>query len=310
MTQDIDLSQWGIEWSPIGEYVALRESLNVQKAFTGVFDGNNHRISNLSCKIERTFKKDPQRSHKLTLIGLFGCAFHASIKNLVLSSCTLYGEMGGCLIGEAQECLVQNCHAQGYIETTLDACGLSGNGDRSSFIECSFSGKVPSKFSATGLCAMADNVIDCEISADIGALRPSGIGNIIVSSIQSCIIRGTISGCFDISGMSGSFINTKSKIMSCICALSFLKKEQKDIFPGFHSEHIITSPHDHVFSIIDRAQSLGKNHQNNFYLDTLEFIGHKSGVMESVEMVLKYQKSNFVTSNSWKVSHGILILFG
>lgn len=91
-----------------------------EKNFTGIFDGNNHTISNYS------FTSNDLVSDG---IGFFGRAYGATIKNLImknavitLSSSTKDYRRIGVLIGEGTDINIENCDINGTIKTdgTLD----------------------------------------------------------------------------------------------------------------------------------------------------------------------------------------------
>lgn len=101
---DIDLS--GYNWIPIGDD---------ENPFTGYYDGNNCKITNLM--IDKSDAGD-----KASFIGLFGVVKNATFKNLTISNASiilptnedLYCHGIGCLIGSisdvTQSVLIDNCH--------------------------------------------------------------------------------------------------------------------------------------------------------------------------------------------------------
>ena len=100
LTSDIDLG--GAEWTPIGDYAFSRT------IFRGVFDGQNHTISNFTVgATSRTEDVDK------CPYGLFGNVT-GTIKNLKVDNATVAPEGGrfaGVLVGRLKEgALVDNCH--------------------------------------------------------------------------------------------------------------------------------------------------------------------------------------------------------
>ena len=108
LSSDIDLS--GKRWAPIGNF---RVGDNWELSFKGTFDGLGHSISGIILVGEGYEQRD---------FGLFGYAKSATLKNLdiqgainvkdhvVKSSYDVY-IIGG-LIGEAENCKIEQCHCE------------------------------------------------------------------------------------------------------------------------------------------------------------------------------------------------------
>ena len=95
LTADIDLA--GIEWTPIGAYAPSGESEEAQEipaadaAFTGIFDGQGHTISNLTINQPEAWA-----------MGLFGCVANAQIDNFTLENASVDAQlMGSDVVGYA-----------------------------------------------------------------------------------------------------------------------------------------------------------------------------------------------------------------
>lgn len=80
-------------WNPIGGYL-IKDSINVllgDNAFSGIFDGGGHTISNL--RITNLTKALANWTVKyknyIYIIGFFGCANNASIVNLTFKNCSI-----------------------------------------------------------------------------------------------------------------------------------------------------------------------------------------------------------------------------
>ena len=128
LTDDICLNGEGenLNWTPIG----YRINGTQYAAFTGVFDGNGHTVSNLYCI-------SPE---DLYCVGLFGCAENANIKNVNVSGAYLISEYySGAVVGYALNTIISNCNVDGHIESYLMAGGIAGycqvNANASSLIE-------------------------------------------------------------------------------------------------------------------------------------------------------------------------------
>ena len=95
MTGDIDMA--GVtDFDPIGNNFS--GDLN---PFSGTFDGNGHRVFNLNREWE-----------ELGFVGLFGVIMNATIKNVVLDTSNIYGDLSvGGIVGVAvMDNTISNCH--------------------------------------------------------------------------------------------------------------------------------------------------------------------------------------------------------
>ena len=109
LTCDIDLENE--PWTPIGGVGLVH--------FSGVFDGNNHKISNLLVMPA----SDDDNSYK----GLFGAA-RGIIKNLTLENVNVKGHSKvGALVGDGQNAKIEKCKVIGGSVISTPANGLKGN---------------------------------------------------------------------------------------------------------------------------------------------------------------------------------------
>ena len=109
LTCDIDLENE--PWTPIGGVGLVH--------FSGVFDGNNHKISNLLVMPA----SDDDNSYK----GLFGAA-RGIIKNLTLENVNVKGHSKvGALVGDGQNAKIEKCKVIGGSVTSTPVNGLKGN---------------------------------------------------------------------------------------------------------------------------------------------------------------------------------------
>ena len=117
LSNDIDLT--GVTWTPIGNYVT---------GFAGIFDGQNHVVSNLTLSGGN-------------YIGLFGASIAGSIiKNIGVTNVSISGagDVGG-LIGRSFS-TISNAYSTGTITATGDVVGgLVGYSDGSGAISGSYS---------------------------------------------------------------------------------------------------------------------------------------------------------------------------
>ncbi len=109
LTCDIDLKNE--PWTPIGGVGLVH--------FSGVFDGNDHKISNLLVMPA----SDDDNSYK----GLFGAA-RGIIKNLTLENVNVKGHSKvGALVGDGQNAKIEKCKVIGGSVISTPANGLKGN---------------------------------------------------------------------------------------------------------------------------------------------------------------------------------------
>jgi hypothetical protein len=175
LTSDIDLASSG-NWEPIGAFVPIsdkpedEETPDLELAFTGVFDGGGHKISNISIN-------KPEGSG----VGLFGCVADAgSVSNLTVENADVKGMMlvGG-VVGYGAEGEVKNVKLVG-----------TNNIEGSSSIAGSMVGMVGGIVGG-GFC----DIIDCEaqanvkVVADLGQLS-QGVG-VLAGGMEDCDITGS-----------------------------------------------------------------------------------------------------------------------
>ncbi len=174
---DIDLSGYssGKGWNPIGASGS---------AFTGVFDGNGHTISNLTIN-------DSANNYK----GFFGCTSGAEIKNLTLTNVSVNGKL--CVGG-----LVGECKSAG----TISNCSVTGtvSGDRDSV-----GGLVGYK--------MGGAVTNCTASVTVNSISESAgglIGHCEGAPVTNCHATGSVKGTSSVGGLVG-YAGSATSITNC-----------------------------------------------------------------------------------------------
>ncbi len=179
LTADMDLSDnsSGTGWTPIGK---------AGSAFTGVFDGNGHTISNLTIN-------DSASNYK----GFFGCTTGAEIKNLTLTNVSVNGNLlvGG-LAGQSNAGTISNCSVTGTVSGGRDSVG----------------GLVGMKMGGTGCtvknCTASVTVISTSESA--GGL----IGHCEGTAITDCHATGSVKGTSSVGGLVG-YAGNSTSITNC-----------------------------------------------------------------------------------------------
>ncbi len=202
-TADLDLSQFGNQWNPIG---TVKNDSGYQsipdKAFMGTYDAQGHKILNM-----RSVWDSTERGK-----AFFGSVKGATIKNIVIdSSCYLSASMylGG-VAGVGQDSTFENCvnnaeiYATAYAEglasdyRQANSGGICGSANGCTFIKCSNAGKISCDITVSGwgytgpgalggICGVGGTYILCSNSGEI-------IGGARIGGISS---RGTAIGCWN-----------------------------------------------------------------------------------------------------------------
>lgn len=201
LMDDIDMSGFASQnFNVIGFY---------RMPFIGVFDGNNHVISNL------TFNSKEQ-----SYVGLFGCigSLIAQIKDLglidpVLEANRNIGSLAGCLKeGAITNCYAQNVDVNGY----SSVAGLVGD-NRAAIMNCYSTGNVNGYTNIGGLVGnnckgaiegcSSNSVVSGD--SDVGGLIGNNSGYITTSSSNS-----SVSGTASAGGFAGSNLGTIENVNS------------------------------------------------------------------------------------------------
>ena len=187
---DIDLS--GVEWTPVGAFHRLDDKIPVESdAFTGVFDGGSHTVSNLTVN-------HPEDS----AVGLFGCVRDAHIYNLTVDTATVDGgSMAGAVVGYAYNSRLTAVSLTGSNFVTGHN-GESGNANR---IGGMVGGAVNSLIDS---CAARANIILPDLASEAGIL----CGGLERTSVINGYATGTLTAgneCYGLGAVSGSGLGSE-----------------------------------------------------------------------------------------------------
>ncbi|MBN1805772.1 MAG: hypothetical protein JW837_11010 [Sedimentisphaerales bacterium] len=225
---DIDLSSYkGTDFNIIG-------TIGYTSAFTGIFDGNGHTISNLSyTSIHRDYA------------GLFGFAVDAQIKDLGLIGFNIdvgTGDYAGSLVGGFRRltgtaiiinCYTENCnisannyvgglvgYSDGIFSVIIKGCYsngiVSGNDNIGGLVGINSSGSVSNSFSkgevlghdnVGGLAGYNESTIShCYSAANVNGsdCDIGGLAGYSDGMIFNCYSRGNVSGYSQVGGLVGS----------------------------------------------------------------------------------------------------------
>lgn len=211
---DIDGSDTNVSWGPIGA--------GEQSEYTGVFDGQNHKISGLYINGGSTY------------VGLFGFVSQTGIiKDLTLENCIIIGKSNRHIGGIAghNEGYIINCHVQGEInggngDNISHVGGVIGENTGGVLTDCSIQGTVSSiddhsyvggvvglNSGSVKFCNVLENSI---IKNNEGTATGGVIGyhykdfmNEYTTEITNCYNTGSVEGGSEtggIAGLSGAYI--------------------------------------------------------------------------------------------------------
>ena len=224
LTNDIELA--GFEWTPIGMN-------SWGKKFAGSFDGQGHKISNLSIDYIGTNTQVPYK-------GLFGYVEGSSSKHAVIQNLTVQGNMvltssknvigahSGGVIGRVDYADITNVHSE--VNVTVKRVGgnwdnlggLVGYANNSTTIKnCSNSGDVTGYRYAGGIAGNLSgnsSIINCTNSGNVtcagsgAAGMAANVGN--GCAITGCVNSGTIKSTgANVGGIAGDV--AKAEISNC-----------------------------------------------------------------------------------------------
>lgn len=183
LNADIDLGSDG-NWTPIADY--LYDYVNLEtgdmdmtKAFSGVFDGNGHKISNV------TYTTDGNRM----TIGIFG-AVTGTVKNLTAENINISGEKStmaaGGVIGYLLSGSAENIKLTGTNRISGTNCtgGIVG-GSMGNVSGCTVDG---TEIVVLGDNDFSDGIIQCDV-AECGGLV---VGGSFAGRLDNCTAKGTV----------------------------------------------------------------------------------------------------------------------
>ncbi|MHC4212657.1 MAG: hypothetical protein ACYSWP_04700 [Planctomycetota bacterium] len=184
MINDINMAEYsGTEYKIIGD---------TSNAFKGIFDGNDHTISNLSINVTRSE------------VGLFGFVGQKGIiQNTNLKNIDYKGSdyVGGITGGNSGDIL--NCSVSGIIEGNDDCGGIIGSYRLSMYqiqiLKCSFEGKVRGNRMIGGIIGGLSStrgihISECYAIADINGVGDCGgvVGFNSGGNLSRCFAKGAI----------------------------------------------------------------------------------------------------------------------
>ncbi len=166
-------------------------------AFTGVFDGNDHSIINLT--IDGGANND--------FLGLFGYIDNGEVWNLVIECGSVIGDRYiGSLMG-INSGFVSNCYCTGSVIGDYEVGGLVGRNEDGEISNCYFSGYVNSEICSGGLVGRnwLGSVWDCCSDSSVNGYWT--VGGLVADNdygyVQNCHSTGDVSGYDAVGGLLG-----------------------------------------------------------------------------------------------------------
>ncbi len=206
---DIDLSGYssGQGWQPIGKGYST-------KGFTGTFDGNGYKITNLTINRPRL-----SGDHKLHDVGLFGYTDGSTIKNVGLVNIKITGNLHvGSLVGNNRGNII-NCYASGDFSGSGTPLGGLVGTNEGEIRNCHASVDVFAYRRVgvydgygdwqvgglVGLNSYNGNIIDSYATGDVsGEALVGGLVGRNLGHVKSSYATGDVSGEREIGGLVGA----------------------------------------------------------------------------------------------------------
>ena len=214
LTSDINLS--GITWETV---------CYGSNAYSGVFDGDNHTISNLNVKKREWNGVDYSYSSPYGLFGNVGTG--GTIKDVTVSGSINLTDRGTIGMIAGKNCgQIINCHSEGSVSGKSNVGGIAGYNEGGTIEGCTVSGNITAKDEhsfvggITGGNNYSSKVIGC--SFDNGTVNGNNyVGGIVASNnngsqIIACYAKGTIQGSSKVGGVVGNQLaSTKDIVIGC-----------------------------------------------------------------------------------------------
>jgi hypothetical protein len=209
LVNDVNLARiTGTQFKIIGRFVNWWDPNN--KPFTGVFDGNKHKVWNFTWS-----------STGRNYIGLFGwVGSGGQIKNLGMENVNVNTVNGGCVGGLVglNWGTITNCYSTGSVSGTISVGGLVG--------ETNFESMITNSYSAGSVTGNYNSV---------GGLVGGNEG-----TITNCYSTGSVSGTYDaVGGLVGE--NYKGTITNCYATGNVSGKDYVGGLVGYNYKGMVNS---------------------------------------------------------------------
>lgn len=208
MTEDLDLADRDLSQALIAGHNPTQTEYN-GTPFTGVFDGDDHTISNMKILADVS-------NTNANYIGLFGMIQAGTVKNLTLKDCKAEGNqyIGG-ICGFNDSGFILNCHVKvNSINSNTEAGGICGKNYRGTIHQCFSEGYTDfsvENFARGGIAGWNQEgfIKECSselflaIGSNIAPVNPccmGGITGINDGLIENCIYQASVTSYLGVSG--------------------------------------------------------------------------------------------------------------
>jgi hypothetical protein len=235
LINDVNLAEYtGTQFRTIGWLIDEHH----YKPFTGVFDGNDHKIWNFTW-----------HSTDADCIGLFGFVEEpAQIKNLGLENVdvnVINGMYVGGLVGGNAAAEITNCYSTGSVTGDEEVGGLIGEND-GTITNCYSTASVSGFADAGGLVGsnFEGQIANCHSTSSVwGQWCIGGLVGINADWITNCYSKGNVSGTWAVGGLAGANGSIFAKISSCYSSSIVSGDERVGGLVGSNAESRIDNCH-------------------------------------------------------------------
>ena len=323
LTADIDMSNNIIDSSVIGTEAY---------AFTGVFDGNGHTISNLNIDFSNTAKDYVVPSY----LGLFGVTNGATIFDLKISGVTNITVSNspnilavGTLVGKAQNTTIENCdinatlnyvdnkNQEGVNEENKGIKTINAGGYVGELVDSTIKNSLYRPDSRNGASSFSLSSIfkrDAKIGGVAGVVQNSTIMFMVSAPRLSVEIASeSFSGSTYIGGIFGTISQGNSKVINCVVepTITINNNYNKTIYSGAIGGYIsLPAPYENNISYAYYNSSLmafgdttNYNANNNVTSVSDTIISHKDGARDYFES----KKWNGLYGDHWDFANTFII---
>jgi len=201
--------------------------------FTGVFDGNGYKITNLTIDTNGVDND---------YLGLFGRIGGGEVKNLGIKGVSITGGdessyLGG-LCGYSGESTISNCYVTGDVNGDDFLGGLCGENWHGTILNCYTTGNINGDVYIGGLCGENGGTIsNCYATGSVtGDSRLGGLcGGNLYGPISNCYATGSVSGDNYLGGLCGE--NDDGTISNCYATGSTTGGDHSDYIGGLCGEN-------------------------------------------------------------------------
>jgi len=201
-------------------------------SFTGVFDGNDHKFTNLTIN-----------GGANDYLGLFGCIGNGRVRNVTLEGGSVGGDYYvGVLTGANRwGGDVSNCHSTGDVSGFVSVGGLVGDNERSTISNCYCTGDVNGVEEVGGLLGKNNDLASLSDSYSAGGVNGDlYVGGLVgenYGTISNCSSAGNVDGTTkSVGGLVGG--SWGGPVSNCYSTANVIGGERVGGLAGFNNHNI------------------------------------------------------------------------